>query len=256
MRMPTNKGFTMVEVLLAITILASISALMGFTLNSVFTSKEYFQERFERYQIVRNAMNRMVSEFGSGYIAGPQHGGQEIPGEESDQALLEDGGDAGALLSIDPIQFGFIGRDDQVSFTSFAHIRTQDGEKAGRHAEIGYFLRRAEDLKTGETVQQLVRREDVSYDDDITRGGVVYVMIPEVKDVKFEYWDPGAVRIGTVEELAEGRWVNDWDTTRRDQAARLPTRIRITVTLPTQFGSGDEVFVTQAFVNITEVLEF
>ena len=257
-RAPHNAGFTLVEVLIAVGILAGISAAMGLSMQSMFSTRDYFEERYERFQIARNALNRMSAEIASAYMAAPEHGGEPIPGEEPDGQDTSDDGQAELeRLQREPIQFGFIGRDDTMSFSSFAHVRTQDGERNSHHAEIGYFVRREQDEDTGRQVQRLMRREDTTYDDDITKGGTIYVMIPEIEEVEFEYWDAGPVRLGTAEEIAQGRWVSEWDTTRTEFAGRLPTRVRIKVTLPPQSArSRADVFTTQAQLGVTEVLEF
>ena len=253
-----SAGFTLVEVLLAVSILAAISALMGLSMQSMFNTRDYFEERYERFQMARNALNRMTSEIGSAYMAGPEHGGEFIPGEEPDPGDNDEETQAEILRSQrEPIQFGFIADDESMNFTSFAHVRTQDGERNGHHAEIGFFLRRERDEDTGRFVTKLMRREDTTYDDDITRGGSIYTMLPEVEEVEFEYWDAGPVRLGTAEEVAEGRWVKEWDTTRTEFAGRLPSRVRVRVVLPAQNErSQDDVFVTQAQIGVTEVLEF
>lgn len=252
----SNAGFTLAEVLIAISILVSITALMWVAISSMFNSRAFFEERAERFQIVRNAMGRMSQELASAYVAGPQHGGEEIPGEERDPTELNEE-EAQAAFSREPIQFGMIGKDNRVDFTAFAHVRTQPNELTSHHSEISYFIRRERDDATGEFVEALVRREDTSPDDRLERGGTIFVMIPEVEDVKFEYWDPGQVQLGTLEEIAEGRWITEWDTTRRDFAGRLPSRMRITVTLPGQRDGDDaEKFSTQVQIATTEVLEF
>lgn len=251
------RGFTLIEVMLAITILATIMGIIAATTSSMFNTRELLSARYERMQMARNAMNRMSSEFAMAYIAGPDHGGEEIPGQLVGGNNAGGNNDEPIVRTQEQIQFAFIGKDDRVNFTAFAHVRTQPNEKASHNAEIGYYIRSERDAATGRIVRQLVRREDTTLDGDVTRGGVVYVMVPEVEDVTFEYWDTGAVKLGTVEEVAEGRWVKDWDTTRREFAGRLPTRVRITLELPPQEGQRDkEVFVTQTQVHVTEVLEF
>ncbi len=253
---PTARGFTLVEVMIAVAILATLTALVWGTIANVFNTRDYFEARNERTQIVRMAMDRMAMELSSAYMAGPDHGGEVIPGQEPPPPTDEEEAQR-RLLAREPIQFGFIGKEDSVNFTSFAYVRTQEGERRGHHAEIGYSIRTRVDEATGERARQLVRREDPTYDDDITRGGALYVVVPEIERISFEYWDPGEVRIGTMEELADGRWVRDWDTTRREHAGRLPTRVRITMTIPPQGERGDaETFVTQTQLAITEVLEF
>ncbi len=251
-----SAGFTLVEVLIAVGILVSLSALVFVSISQVFNAREYFETRAERFQVARNAISRMTSEISSAYMAGPDHGGFEIPGQELNQEQMSEE-QVAAMYNREPIQFGFIGKDDEMHFSSFAHRRTQFEEVSSHHAEISYFVRSDRDPVTDEIVDQLVRREDVSPDDRLQRGGTIYVMVPEVEEVEFEYWDPGEVSIGTMEEMAEGRWVSDWDTTRREYAGRLPTRVRITVVLPPQRdGDEPEPFVTQVEIGAHEYLEF
>jgi len=246
--------------MIAIAILASLTALMWSSISTMFSTRDVVRQRAERYQQVRVTMSRMTQELSMAYMAGPQFGGEDLPGEETfGEAAAADGDAEAAALAAtrEKKQFGFIGKNDRVDFTSFAHVRTQPGERAGDHAEIGYFIRSKRDEETGRLVKQLVRREDTTLDDDITHGGTLYTMLPEVEDVKFEYYDPGPVELGTYEEMAQGRWVDSWDTTNREFAGRLPPRVRITLILPPgPFSDRPEKFTTQTTIQVTEVLEF
>jgi prepilin-type N-terminal cleavage/methylation domain-containing protein len=255
-----NAGFTLVEVLIAVAILASLTALMWASIANMFSTRDAIEKRTDRYHQVRVTMNRMAKEIASAYVAGPEFGGEEIPGEETfgvgadgeqseEEAMM-------AAQGQEPSQFGMIGRDDELHFTGFSHVRTMPREKASQHAEIGYFIR-SERNEEGDLVDMLMRREDVSADDDLTKGGVIYKMLPEVESIEFEFWDPGKVELGTFEEIAQGRWVKEWDTTRREYGGRLPTRVKIRLTLPAQGPNSEpEVFVTQTLIHTTEVLEY
>lgn len=256
MRERHHAGFTLIEVLIAVSILVGLTVMMWTAVSGIFQATEFFEARYERFQIVRNAMSRMNDELAASYMAGPDHGGEELPGQERDPAQLSPE-EAQAAFQRETIQFGFKGTDRRVDFTSFAHVRKLSGAPTSQHAEISYFTRRERDEVTGNFVLQLVRREDPSPDDRLERGGTIFVMIPEIEEVQFEYWDAGEVRVGTVEEIAEGRWIPEWDTTRRDFAGRLPTRVKIQVTLPPQNESSKpETFTTQVQLATTEVLEF
>ncbi len=257
MKLASQRGFTVVEIMLAIAILATITALTWSSITSMYRTRDVVEERTQRYQVVRIAIDRMTTEIGSAYMAGQQFGAEPLPGEEFIEPANEE--EAAAALSAaleEPNQYGMIGSDDELNFTSFAHLRTVEGERASHHAEIGYFVR-SERGDDGELVKKLMRREDTTPDDDITRGGVIYTMYEDIESIRFEYWDPGQVELGTLEEIAQGRWVRDWDTTRREQAGRLPQRVRITLELPAPGNSREpEVFTTQAQIHTTEVLEF
>ena len=243
------------EVLIAVSLLASITALMWSSISSMFQTRDLTERAAERTQMVRIAMNRMVHEISAAYMAGPEFGGEQIPGEEEDEIS-----DDTPPSFQEPKQFGFVGRSDSLHFTSFAHIRTVEGERNSRHAEIGYFLRdkRIED-EYGDmvSVESLMRREDTTLDDEITRGGTIFMTLPGVEELSFEYWDAGSVKVGTMEELAEGRWVDSWDTRQREFAGRLPSRVKITIRLqPDPWSSKGQEFTTQAAIHVTEVLEY
>lgn len=251
----SQAGFTLIEVLLAISIMAAITGVMWVSIGAMFQSRDFMEARFERYQVMRVGMNRLAREIATAYIAGPDNGGDPLPGKEG-EAMREQIESGNIQQLNEPVQFGMIGHEESLNFTSFAHIRTLAGEPASEHAEIGYFLERRRDDQ-GEWHDALMRREDTTLDDDITKGGQVYMMIPSVKKIEFEYWDTGPVQVGTMEEMVkQGRWIQTWDTTREEFSGRLPPRVRIRVTLPPTDAHGrDEVFTVQTEIGITEVLE-
>lgn len=253
----TRAGFTIVEIMIAIAILVTITGLTWTSISSMYKTRDIVEERTERYQVVRITMRRMASELASAYIAGEEFGGEPLPGEEFVEPNSEE--ELAAALAAareEPIQYGMIGREDEINFSSFANQRTVESERASHHAEIGYFVRR-ERNDDGDMVNKLMRRADSTPDDDLTRGGVIYTMLEDIEEIEFEYWDAGTAELGTFEEIGQGRWVNSWDTTRREHAGRLPQRIRITLSLPAPGNSrAPEVFTTQTQINTTEVLEF
>lgn len=249
-----GQGFTLIEVLVAVAVLASLSVIAWVSVNQMFLTQNAITERHERYRMVRMAMNRMATELSMAYMAGPEHGGEIIPGEEI--LYDEDEEFQRRQWRNEPIQFGMIGVRDEVDFTAFAHVRTLEDEQASTHAQIGYYLERgiSED---GRQINRLMRRSSPVYDSDLREGGTTYLMIPEVVNFELEYWDPGETEFGTAREIAQGRWINEWDTTARRFAGRLPTRIRISLTVPAQGPRDrDETFVTQATISMSEVLEY
>ncbi len=254
-RMRRARGFTLVEVLLAITILATLTVITWTAISQMFKTETIVSERHERYRMVRLAMNRMANEISMAYIAGPEHGGEIVPGEEMLYENDERFGPGGSRY-FEPIQFGMIGRGEHLDFTAFAHVRTLENERASHHAQIGYYMEPHRN-EAGDVVNRLRRRISTNFDDDLTRGGTVHTMIPEVEDIDFEYWDPGEPELGTEREIAQGRWIGEWDTTSNQFAGRLPTRVRITLTMPPAGPRGQtETFVTQTTLGMPELLDY
>ena len=244
----------MLEVMVAMSVLAALTAIVWAAINGMFETRDFVQQRYERYQIMRVALDRMNSELASAYVAGPAHGAEERFEENQAPKDRQEAERKVANAQREPVEYGMRGRNDQIDFTSFAHLRTVQDERASYHAEIGYRVKNVRNDE-GDLVKSLVRREDTTIDDDITKGGKVYTLIPNVEDVEFEYWDPGDVDLGTEEEMGRGRWVDSWDTSDKQYHDRLPFRVRITVTLPAQGPrSKEEKFSTQTQIMTHELL--
>lgn len=244
----------MIEVMISLGILATLSVMTWSAISSMFNAKDLMTMRAERFQEIRVTMDRIGEDLAAAYLAGPDFGGDEIPGEpievKADSKLGE------GLLE-DPIEYAFVARNNEINFTTFSHIRTQQNEKASRHAEIGYFLRDVRDEESGDLIKKLMRREDTSPDGRVDRGGSIFTLLENIEKFELKYWDAGPTKLGTLEEIAEGRWVDNWDTTRRETAARLPTRVKIRLELPPQPpNTQNEIFVTQVQLATTEILEF
>lgn len=263
----TERGFTLIEVLISMSILAGLTAIMWVAIKNIFDTRDFITERYERFQIMRVALDRMNTEIASAYLAGPSFGAERRFDDKRDATGSGSGGSArqqteeaqreALEAEREPVAFGMRGEEDELHFTTFAHMRTVEGERTSHHAEIGYYLKEVEKKRGEGTVQSLVRRIDTTYDDDITEGGEVYTLVPNVEDVEFEYWDPGDIELGTEEELGQGSWTRTWDTSQREHYKRLPTRVKITITLPAQGPRGEEeTFTTQTRIMTSQRLEF
>jgi hypothetical protein len=135
-------------------------------------------------------------------------------------------------------------------------IATTDFGRYTEHQLFDAMARVTQYRADADLVDTLVRREDTTIDDDITQGGKVYTLIPNIEEIEFEYWDPGEVDLGTEEEMGRGRWVDSWDTSSSQYHGRLPFRVRITVTLPPQGPRGkEETFSTQTEIMTHEMVD-
>lgn len=247
----------MLEVLVSIAILSALSAIVWVAINNMFQTRDYAKERSNRYQVVRVALDRMSSEIASAYVASSAHGAEERFEQNQNQSpkSKKEAADKSAKAQREPVEFGMKGEDDRIDFTSFAHLRTVEDERSSHHAEIGYQIKSVRN-DDGELVDQLVRREDTTIDDDITQGGKVYTLIPRIKEIEFEYWDPGEVDLANEEEMGRGQWKDSWDTSNSQFYDRLPFRVRITITLPAQGPYGDEeTFSTQTQIMTHQMVD-
>lgn len=229
-RRPTRgdrRGFTLVEVMLAVAILATIVVLTWGTVSSSFRFRRASLDKFDRYRNVQQALDRMNREISMAFVT------------NVGQVATSDDGEI-------QYQTAFIGRDDELTFTSLAHVRTRADEIASEQCEISYRLERQRG-RDGEMQQNLVRREDAPIDNDPEEGGVLYTLMEDVEDITFEYWD------GT-REIGSDAWTRQWNAL-DDYEGVLPERVRITIEVKHPLNDRRTIeFVTQTRVAMTEPL--
>ncbi len=269
-----DRGFTLTEVLIAVAILVSMTVVLWGALGISYRSRDQMTRSFDQFQTLRQAMDRMTRELSTAFIAAHGNRKENLPDPKS---LLEAAQGAGNSSVEDAVnreldlqtqqaeadlqgrdhyvETAFVGKNDEVHFTALAHIRTQPDEISSDQCEISYFVRTSKRRNLdGRLVRELVRREDITLDDDVEDGGVIYTLIDEVEDVKFEFWRPGQEG----DEEDGGRWVNDWDSRKGELRGTLPKRVKITVTVPRP-GTDERqtrTFTTQAQIMMTQVLDY
>ena len=195
-----HRGMTLIEVMLAVAILATIMVITWGAVSTSFKVRTATIEKFDRFRNVQLAMNRMARELSMAFIT-----------LDADQLPTTDG----EIV----YRTTFEGEEDSIDFTSLSHVRMYDDEVASEQCEISYRL----DTVTGDDGKQhhsLVRREQAPVDDKPDKGGTVYTLIEDVEDVRFEYWD-------STTEVADEAWVDSWDF--KQHNGQLPSRVRITV---------------------------
>jgi prepilin-type N-terminal cleavage/methylation domain-containing protein len=222
-----RRAFTLVEVMLAMALIATMVGLTWGTVAQSFRLRQASLERFDRYRGVQTALDRMSREIAMAFMTNV---GQVATNDQNEITY----------------RTAFIGSDDELTFTSLAHVRTRVGEVASEQCELSYRIesQRGED---GEIHRNLVRREDAPIDDDPEEGGVNYVLLHDVEEITFEYWDAD-------EEIGGDAWRRSWDAL-DEHAGQLPSRVRITVEVAHPTRRGDTLtFTTQTQLALTKPL--
>ncbi len=194
---PQRRGFTMMEVMVAISITAFIGLTIGVTFNSTIVNKEVIESQSERYRMLRAAMSRMTREIGAAYVS-----------DRYDPKRYRDAFDRPT---------NFVGARDKLLFTSLAHQRLYADAKESDQMVVEYSVKTSPDRKA-KGRQDLVRREKAIIEERMERGGTEDVLFENAKKIEFEFWNS--------EKKA---WENEWDTRRSERKSVLPTRVRITL---------------------------
>lgn len=191
------RGFTLMEIMVAVSITALMGAMIAVSFNTSFNAKEVVEAEAERYRMIRVGMARMAREIGSAFVS-----------DRYDPRRFRDSNDRPT---------NFIGERDKLLFTTFAHQRLYTDAKESDQAVVEYSLQISTERESRGR-QDLVRRVNPNVDDRMDRGGSTDVLIENVKRVEFEYWDTD-----------RKEWDDEWDTRRSERKAILPTRVRINV---------------------------
>ena len=208
-------GFTMLEVLISVGLLAFISVILFQMMSSSFSAKKHVSMLNERYHEGRQVIRRITREMRMAFLrAQPPEETQE-----EDPAVIT----------------RFLGEEDEVYFPSTSHVRLRDEGRESDQSEIAYFLRRPS-YDTPYRGHTLFRRESRRVDDRPDRGGSTWPVVDGVKTFKIEYWDDA-------KEIGDDAWQRSWDS---DDNQLLPARVRITLELERENSREVIRFVAQA----------
>ncbi len=218
------RGFTLLEVVIAVAITAMMGALIAAAFQSGYRAKELVEAEGDRYRALRTGTDRMVREISAAFVS-----------DHYDTRRYRDQNDRPT---------NFIGARDRLLFTSMAHQRLYADAKESDQMVVEYYTKSVTP-PGGQTRLNLVRREDSLLDERIDRGGTEDVLIEGIRRIDFAYWDSD-----------KKDWVDEWDTRRIERKSILPVRVRISIYALDETGR-EARYVTQARIVLnTEIPRF
>lgn len=191
-----KRGFTLLEIILAVTILALVATMIYGGFSQTALNKARIEDDVDHSQLIHMALGRMARELTMAFVS--TH--------------------VNPSLDLRSMTTAFIGKDngdeDRIDFTSFSHRRLYRNAKESDQNEISYFVTEHPD---DPDMNVLARREQNRIDDDPRTGGKSQILVENVEGFNLEYFDP---------LLTD--WVQTWDTIDAlAQPNRLPTHVRI-----------------------------
>ncbi len=225
MRRPSRAaggGFTLVEVLLVMAILATIMTLMWSSFSQAARSKKRVEAAQERIHTVRVALFRMVRELEMAYRS-----------------------DSNPITSTEQ-RTRFVGVTrpdvDELTFSAFAHQRLRGGAAESDTAIISYYGERdPEDRRVLNLMRRETRRLQALAPEAVP--GESYVLCPDIARVKFSYYD-----------IRKKEWRDEWDT-RVPATPFLPVHVRIVLTVLDEYGKEVD-YSTDARIHLTELVSY
>ena len=197
LRRRASEGMTLIELMIAIAILAMISTMVWTSFSETTRTKTRIEARQDRGHEIRLAMSRLARELSEAFLTRNfSNEGQLVTTPRS------------MLVSEDRPPF------DRIDFMAFAHHRLYRDADESDQCEISYFVTSDRHERT---TDNLVRRESRRLDEDPRHGGTVLVLVEDVAEFNLTFYDARAQE-----------WVEYWDTTSLDgQPDRLPAFAKV-----------------------------
>ncbi len=217
-----RRGFTLLEVMIAVAVLAMIGGLTWKSFDGAYGLKQRVEKAEDRDQTVRAALDRIAREVSMTFLS--QHYDSKRFRERPTFFKLRDGrGEA------------------DLSFTSFAHERLHVDAKESDQAVFEYKLERDADGN-----RSVFRRVKPQIDEEPDRGGEKAVLADDVLRFTVQAWDP-----------KDREWRDEWDSNspQRSGQVLIPPRVRIALTVKDEQGK-ERTWSTQTGIVLGQPLDF
>lgn len=189
-RFLSHQGFTFLEVLIAIGILAGMSLMMVQVLNGMIAGRNQTEERAGLQHHIQVGLSKIYDDVNMAFLAD-----NTFHGNESQYVT------------------GFDGEQNAMSFSTTSHVHYIKNKRDTDHVHVSYFLQ-----NNDEGHQDLMRKETDYLREKIGEGGQPYILIPNVKSFELEYYDSN-----------KKDWGKKWDTDSVTSAGRLPAQVKVSL---------------------------
>lgn len=217
-----QRGFTLLEVMLALSILAFISLTVWGTFSRTYATKRRLDLAQERIHVARVALMRITRELEMAYLSNHEN------------ALIQDRRTMFVSTSSGDV--------DELKFSWFGKQRLRADAAEGDTGIVLYYAERDPD---NSQVMNLVRRETrrLQAQDPMAIRADTYVLCPDVTRLKFSFFD-----------ARTREWRDAWSTIGGDQLDYLPTHVRVALTIRDERGK-DVTYLSGARIQMTEKVQ-
>lgn len=195
-----NRGFTLIEIIISIGLMAVIFLMMNQTMEDVTWSRNKVISQSEDSHVLQVVFSRMFDDINSAFLADTTFQGDET------QAPT-----------------GFVADENSMHFTTMTGVHIVENHKDSNQHNVSYYLKSEDDQN------YLMRRSTDHLLPDLQRGGKAFAILEGVKELRFEYYDPN-----------KRSWRPKWDTDSITFAGRMPQRVRVTLTVYGEPKSEDD----------------
>lgn len=214
-----RRGFTLLEVVVALSILSLICLITFQSISNTLTTREALETADAANQSARVALDRLRRDFRLAYLTK-------------------------STSAINTYVTSFVGQNadpDRVWFATLSHRRMYRESRECDQTEITYWTEDDPDMPGA---YALLRREAPRIDNEPDKQGLIAPLAYHLRSMDFRYLD-----------AKTGEWFDEWDTTGVDQANRLPRAVQIVLVFIVPDPDDPEKSIEQPFAT-TVILHF
>ena len=265
-RLRKTSGFSLLEVVLAISILSTLAVLSTQAISRALNARTKIQAEVDDVSALRDSMRLIRTDLNLAYHhrdfeqeiidlvnkpstkAGgtPPTGSPPPPPDPSAGSAADSNPSTGKkkreAQRMDPSTH-FVGDNEQLNFVTMNNGRMLASSPQADFIEVGYALKDCKNLTTGAPSKCLFRRTQTILDDDVTQGGNEAVMLENVTEFKLRYW--GADKTD---------WLNNWKSTKEslDDSTknRYPDSVEVSLSIERAFAQKKRTYALQFIVPI------
>ncbi len=220
--MTKARGFTLIEVMIAMVIMSMLSILVSSAIRSAVRNKKSLEARLVSETMLYDSLKILKQDLEKAFHY------QDVFFEIESQALsrMEEEQNRAKHIKtrtkkVSPPQLThFLGEPDHVHFTSLNHFRVRYNALESDQMEVGYYLEECKNRRGQGSSQCLWRRSSSFIDDRVEEGGASVVLVDNVSDFKLSYRDDGE----------NDDWLDRWRSDnkgREDHRNRFPSLVKI-----------------------------
>lgn len=226
-----TKGFTLIEILIAVLILAFMASMTGISIQRSIKIKAKVEKEIDDDSQLREAVALLVKDINLAFqwvdvnelvkkqiIKEYQALGKPSPFETPMPARAQ-------VAPMEKIT-AFEGTTESLKFTTLSNERTRKNSPESDQAIVSYFLKSVRSYKDKKMSQALVKSVSTVLDGDLEKQGKESVVIENVRRIKFRFLP------SDLTELTDSSWVDSWksyDTLDEKTLSKFPAAVEISI---------------------------
>jgi len=262
----SNHGFTLIEVVIAVSIMAFISIFTAQTIQTAIKQKRRITVKIAQNSKVRDVLFIMQQDIQKAFnyydhptdlynLAHQEREKRKEAARRKAQAPNAPAVPGAPSPSPQPPGFSppkkppfkprprvevtqFLGEKHELNFTTLSHARSRFKRNQSDQAEVGYFIKSCKEQGNPEKSSKCVwRRTSPIIDKNIKKGGSEVVLIEDVEELSFRYTGPEK----------KGKWQDSWLSDKKEDSDiyhKFPSAVEIKLKVKANHKKGKPLEMT------------